>query len=434
MKKLFFIFLIAILSLFFCFSSRPIIAKTFYVANSADLQAALGLADNNGADDIINMAQGMYATTVPFDYTAGANEGSLTIIGAGAGLTILNGTGGSDGVLFIDNTNGTDVTLQGVTIRNGNNISLPPVPGGGASITTNNGDINVISCAFENNVAQYTGGIAAIVQTSGDINFTGNSFTNNRATADVAIPFSPFSPFLGGGGGASALTMEGNITLMNNTFTNNQANGNILANVSDSFGGGGGFHAMGEYISLYDNTFTSNQANGDLLGDDNFFGGGGGARLFGSVIDVDNNTFTNNEANGRVQGLNLLNLTPGGGGGINVMGFYSATFRNNTFTGNHADGEIDTIGGGGGALATSLNVNFYNNIFRDNHADGGVNGLGGGGGAGATGIGSIEGGAIVGDITFEKNIFENKDYYNQIRKEFLRIGKEKSVRIIDAFK
>ncbi|RLI63435.1 MAG: radical SAM protein [Candidatus Asgardarchaeum californiense] len=36
--------------------------------------------------------------------------------------------------------------------------------------------------------------------------------------------------------------------------------------------------------------------------------------------------------------------------------------------------------------------------------------------------------------SFLKNIFENKDYYNQIRKEFLRIGKEKSVRIIDAFK
>ncbi|MBW2284631.1 MAG: hypothetical protein JRF65_08545, partial [Deltaproteobacteria bacterium] len=82
-------------------------AKSFYVNNAAELQAALDEADSNGQADTITLAAGTYNTDDngggnTFIYTAAKSETyALTIRGAGAGGTIIHGNDNREG-MYID--------------------------------------------------------------------------------------------------------------------------------------------------------------------------------------------------------------------------------------------------------------------------------------------------------------------------------------------
>jgi hypothetical protein len=67
-------------------------AEIFNVSTPAQFQAALDTAYNNGQDDTINVAAGNYNITTTLIYNYKSSETySLTIQGAGAGSTILDG-------------------------------------------------------------------------------------------------------------------------------------------------------------------------------------------------------------------------------------------------------------------------------------------------------------------------------------------------------
>jgi hypothetical protein len=85
---------------FFMFSRAE--AAVFNVTNIAELQNALIIAKSNGQDDTINLAPGTYTLSSGLEYQPVESENfSLTIQGAGAWATILDG-GGSSSKLRIE--------------------------------------------------------------------------------------------------------------------------------------------------------------------------------------------------------------------------------------------------------------------------------------------------------------------------------------------
>ena len=189
------------------------LAAVFNVTNSTELQNALTTAGSNGEADTINIGPGTYRTgTGDFGFTYSAENFPLTIDGAGAGMTILDGRN-STRVLNIstsglsDDSN-ADITVRDLTIQNGVFSALAVFTAAGAVTLTNNtftGNVTTIGVG---------GGGGAFIDTdSGNVTLRNNTFNNNRFSS------SEFTQ----GGGVSVFTKSGAIALISNTFNNNRA-------------------------------------------------------------------------------------------------------------------------------------------------------------------------------------------------------------------
>ncbi len=334
--------------------SATVYGAVFNVANSTEFQNALIIAKSNGEDDTINVAAGIYNITTTLTYDASIDypveNHALTIIGAGAGLTIFDG-GGSVQVLYICTSYTSDtnaqISISGITFRNGKNSGGM---GGGLAISTSYADITVRDSEFDNNRSNSLGGGAYAFSSSG-VSFTNNTFSNNSATS-------------GSGVNASG----GTVTLTNNTFSYNRAT------VPDTFNSGGGASASGGTVTLTNNTFSNNTANGH--------GGGVDVGSESGIVTLAYNTFSNNTGDGF------------GGGGSVFSDTGIITLTNNTFNGNTAKGVTSAVGAGGGVYVSSSKsgtITFTNNTFSDNAA------LQFGGGA----VGSSDSGTVA----FINNVF-----------------------------
>jgi len=95
-RLLFLVFLVAFLA------SNVAFGETFNVTSPEEFQSALTIAESNGEDDVINVAAGTYNITSTLHYSSynGDSGHKLTIQGAGADQTVLNG-GGSVQILDI---------------------------------------------------------------------------------------------------------------------------------------------------------------------------------------------------------------------------------------------------------------------------------------------------------------------------------------------
>ena len=101
-------------------------AATFPVSNQTEFQAALTAAQTNGQDDIINVSAGTMILTAALSYFPAVTENyTLTIQGAGSGLTILDGNFlfcpmvlNTTGVTTPDDDN-AHLAVSGITFRNG---------------------------------------------------------------------------------------------------------------------------------------------------------------------------------------------------------------------------------------------------------------------------------------------------------------------------
>jgi len=265
---------------------------------TCDFTSALSFTASNSENDVINLPAGTYTITATLTYLTdnGDNGHTLTIQGAGAGATILDG-GNAVQIMNINtdisgdggDTNG-DITIQGITFRNGSS-DVQVSPGGGGLL---------------------------VFTTSANLTLSDNTFSGNHAdgTSDG-----------NGGGGAAFLSLYGSAVLINNTFSGNSA-------LYD----GGGFAVMtvGGTVTLQGNIFDSNTAGHD---------GGGAGVAAGAGVILDRNSFIGNTASndggglgvGVTAGLILDGISTGG----------SITLTNNTFSGNTASD------GGGAALATT---------------------------------------------------------------------------------
>jgi hypothetical protein len=266
---------------------------------------------------------------VTMTYMAPATEHfSLTIAGAGAALTIIDGGNGS-AALFIDtvdveDSNAAGVTIRNLTVRNGSATSRSVVfvmtyhgaitiencrftantspSGGGAHLETGTAMIRVTASTFDSNTSRDGGGL--YVETwdpGGSISILNNSFENNVATRD------------GGGLWVCNCVDAGPVEIRHNRFLGNSANN----------GAGLELNSDGP-VGLHGNRFENNSATFE----------GGGARLlpFGNASStITNNFFVRNTA-GNPSGFRAE------GGGLSVLVPASLKLTNNTFTLNSAIG------------------------------------------------------------------------------------------------
>jgi parallel beta-helix repeat protein len=267
MKKVFlFAVMISVLSL--ATGGR---AAVHNVTSEVELRNALSTAENNGEADTINIAPGIFDTSgTTFSYFCPPGENyPLTIAGAGAGNTVLDGNG-SNQVLNINtmglaNDGAAHVTVSGISFQNGNTGGL----GGGLYVGTSRADITVEHCAFGGNTANHGGGAYALSSgpPSGNVTFTNNTFSGNTANTN--------------GGGAFAGSDSG-VTFTNNTFSGNTVNRD-----------GGGF-----FISLFENAATGNIYNNIAWGntatrdgDDILVDDDGDGDLTGATVNLYNNDY-----------------------------------------------------------------------------------------------------------------------------------------------
>jgi len=311
MKKLFSLIFVTLVLALACNTQAAIIN----VPGDMSLQAALDIAEANNEDDTINVAADTYTPAATLTYAPVENH-SLTIVGAGAGSTILDGMN-SVRILRMDTTGAdADITIRGMTFQNAS-----AGDGGALYVRVTSANITVEDSEFSANSATGFGAGAYLYCQAATATITNTTFSSNSTS--------------GSRGGACYLS--GRITsLTNNTFSNNSADGR---------GGGIYVEHAWETATLTSNTFSNNSASST----------GGGAYIDAvpdGVIIATNNTFSGNSSGGF------------GGGAYATSDLESLTFTNNTFSDNSANsggGLYVSPGRGTGTVA--------NNGFTDNSAD-----------------------------------------------------------------
>jgi Immunoglobulin domain/Immunoglobulin I-set domain len=267
------------------------------------LRAAIMESDFLGGDNVINVPAGTYTLTLgPADdepNAAGATMESgdldivdlsafalptltsVTINGAGAGSTIIDG-GAMDRVIDVNNFaasgQAVNVTLSGLTIRNGNapNSGGYNEAGGGIQFDgfdnqtfSPAGTLTITNCAISNNLAAGQGG--GILAIFGSLNMSGSQVSGNTSTN-------------GAGGGVSydGSSFSGLRTLQitNSSFSTNHAN-------NGTFGRGGGMWLGGNATkTVTHNGITSNTAGAQ----------GGGAYNSSGSLTLNYNVVVGNTA------------------------------------------------------------------------------------------------------------------------------------------
>lgn len=330
-------------------------AAVFAPTTSAELQTALTTAAGSGEDDVINLqAEKTYFTSdnsnATFTYNS-ANDGSLTITGAGPGSSILDGNVARQVLELISTGTNASFQISGLTIRNGRfgdvgglevqsvegNQSLSDcelvnnlegaAAGGLSMFASGNADISIVSCQITDNTGDNVGG--AQLNTTGNIQFNENAVLGNSSSSGLmgGVIMTSFGVstsieakgnevrnnagdvvngiYLSASAGASML-LEGNI------ITDNQ-------NLDASNTGGAHIQSIGNSdITVRGNVITGNSsdaANGFQI----FNGGEGDILLEGNTISDNVNSAA------FVGGILITNVSSGQG---------TTTIRNNTISGN----------------------------------------------------------------------------------------------------
>jgi hypothetical protein len=224
----------------------------------------------------------------------------LTIVGAGAALTVIDG-GGTDRVF--DVLGAVNVLIGGLTIRNGN--PGPSVAGGGVRVAGASA-LTLSSVVVSDNVGDQGGGG---IFNEGTLNLTGSTVSGN-STGGVSVT---------GVGGAGALnfgimnvdatTISGNAATgpsasalgggLENVGTMTIVNSTISGNRAAANGGGGIFQAFSAIsLTLASATLAGNVADSDGNGT----GFGGGLAVAGGVVTLRNTIIADNRLGGAGSG------------------------------------------------------------------------------------------------------------------------------------
>ncbi len=212
-------------------------------------------AEDDANCDPIVLGAGTFTETVII-------ERSVTIIGAGPEITIVDGNGG---VAFDVDDSGASVNLRAMTITGGTR----GVENGGTttiedSVVRNNvGDTGLYKhtsavytirrSTIRDNVAVSSGGGGIVTNSGGSVTIEDSTLSDNHANV--------------WGGGIN--TSGGMVTILNSTLSGNTANIN-----------GGGFSNEGATINVVNSTITDNIADADM---DDSGDGGGFAKTSGEV-------------------------------------------------------------------------------------------------------------------------------------------------------
>ncbi len=289
------------------------ICRTTPVNSTCTLRAAIMNANRfAGGGATINIPSGVRTLSVPpissdDDATGDLNiTKTVTIVGAGAATTIIDG-GGIDGVFFVNS--GVHVTISGVTIRNGN----AGFSGSGGGID-NFGALTVNSSVISGNSAGLGGGV--FNETLGVFTLNDSTLNGNHAV-------------LNSGGG---MENYGTATLNRSMIDGNTASGSGAGLSNRSI------------MTVNNSTLSHNSTPGY----------GGGITNLG-VLTMNDSTLSANTAGGY-------------GGGLYHAGT-SARLFHVTIAGNLADAGAILAGTGGGiANQTGLTIGIWNSLLAENHA------------------------------------------------------------------
>jgi len=233
----------------------------------------------SGADTII-LPAGIYTLTIGgiVEYEAATGDlnitDDLTLIGAGASTTIIDG-GALDRVFHIDRFGvGVTVEMSGVTIRNGQ------APGDGGGIW-NGGLLTIANCAVtDNRASDEAGGI----WNEGTLTVTNCTISNNSATH----------------GGGVKNRSQATMVITNSTISGNFASDDIGGIINDAT------------LTLDNSTIVSNTA-GSYYGGIGNFTSGSDLRFQNTVIAGNTPTDCGGNWDLISQGHNLIQNTSGCG-------------------------------------------------------------------------------------------------------------------------
>ena len=323
-------------------------------SGNSTLRAGIMEANARAGDDTIAVGPGTYTlrllgteedggATGDLDITD--TTGSLTILGAGAGITIIDANE-IDRVLHI--LAGAELTLSGVTITGGHAVFVDGTTGRGGGITSF-GSLTITDSEITSNRADYGGG--GIRSNQGSLTITDSVVSNN----------------ISGDYGGGIWNNSPSTAVLTNTT--------VSGNLSSSYGGGIFNEAE---MTITNSTITGNTAEVSISG----HGGGGIANYTGATLQIVDCTISDNEVTGagggvlndggtlQISGSTIANNTASYGGGItNKSG--TMTVTNSTISGNTVSGE-----GGGisfNAASTSGTITFT--TISDNFAASGFHGI-----------------------------------------------------------
>jgi hypothetical protein len=306
-------------------SAHPAFAASVCVGSGpgcySTIQAALTAAHDG---DIVHIGPGTFAGGITID-------ASVSLIGAGAGRTIIEGGGPVLTIGSSDATTEPNVSITRITITGGLNTSVPDPSqprGGGIWVPPAAG-----------------GGPGATVSLQNSI-ITGNAV--RASTTGDCGPGCTFAFSRGGG-----IDSFGTMTLTNSVVSNNQSIGDLAP--APSFGGsfGGGIKNNGS-LTLRHSTISGNIATFTTAGvyQNGRSGEGGGIDTNGPL------TMEDSAVSGNAVNLTSTSTDPtsgvfGVGGGISVIeNGGSASIRDSVISGNSiaATGYTGGNGDGGGGI------------------------------------------------------------------------------------
>ncbi|MFZ5482072.1 MAG: right-handed parallel beta-helix repeat-containing protein, partial [Myxococcota bacterium] len=349
----------------------PSFAATIVVEQdgSGDADTVMGGVALAAAGDVVELGPGTYVEDVDFQAKAISIEGR-----AGAGVTILQGTGGGP-VVRVDSGEGAGTRLAGVTVTGG-------VADAGGGIYVKDATLALDGVIVSGNTATDGGGVVSSggTLTLANVEVRGNVATDSGAgvyvfegsfvATDTVIAENEAAEYGGGlvlygEGAATDLSLEGN------TAGNTGGNGYVGANltcVRCTVSGGVASSAAGLFVG--DGAEVTLTA-GDFTGNTSSEEGGGLFAYDGARVLVESATFSGNSA---TFGAGVLvwssdfqaywttfadNLADGGGG---VYADGSTLFLQNTvFTGNEA-----ATSNGGGLAADTCIVDVLASVFAVN--------------------------------------------------------------------
>jgi len=268
--------------------------------------------------DSIDIAAGTYVENIHIGKNSKKGEKiSLTITGAGAGSTIIDG--GANGTV-VSIFPQADVKLSGVTIQNGS----------ASGIAVSDATLALSNCVVTNN--QSTAGVG------GGIDFDVSNHPPKKAPQlnidNCSISNNTAEPIPGSAGGG-ILIGGGSATILNTTISGNSALGGTTTSLGSGIGGG---LDVGAPTTISNSTISGNQATGQEPW-------GGGINNGGTLV-LNNVTITDNSADFGI----------GKGGGLFTLDG-PTTASNTIMAGNIARNQLDC----GGTLNSQGHVLIQNN-------------------------------------------------------------------------
>jgi hypothetical protein len=343
---------------------------------AANTDAVVGTCTAGSGADTINFNNALSGSTVTLGGSALDIDSDLTIDGDidddGTADITVSGNDASRVFVIDAITSNKTVTLEGLTIRNGDAPSTGPGSrdsGGGVFCQTGNNsntcNLIVSNSTITNNVAAARGGgLGGRQDGYFNITLTNSTVSNNTANGggggiqsykgDVTLTDSIISGNTTNGNGGGVFADEGEVTLTNSTISGNES----------KYGNGGGIFSADGNVTMTDSTVFTNTA---------YYGAGistqnSNVSLYGSTISNNTSSYNGGAIQTSDGNIGLIESTISGnnagsdGGGIHTFNG-DVSLIDSTISGN------DTArGGGGGIFSYSGGVSLTNSTISGNTA------------------------------------------------------------------